>query len=461
MKYTEHLAHEIAQRIYSKYAERIQSASDFYRIPAHWFAGLTGMENPQCHEYPHPDSMRFERVVYVHLIAVKDGISDSYKGITQSMLKGQTEKDIRNLSTSYGQTQIMGYHLLTPALRLVGFEDLRNPKTHYGCTGMMFAADHRLGLYCDTALQHSSADQNAFFRVAHIWNSGWDWDGIQAHIKTYSPDYMGNCWAVAKAYKTLTTHSAIDELLGSPSVTQQPESKENGMSNNMSLNDPIQSDTPQFPPSATPVPITPGWKTTEGIVVMVIGFVISAFTILHLSGPAQSAQNASDAVVKIFESVGPMIGFLTVLWNYITSRGKLKSNAVNAATRVAAAEAVSPNQASVIGEIATPLVAVDNSSIPAHTDTLVDLREPGIASIMENSLGTKGFLSLFLGGKNFKDPRRYLGIAEVASKLIIPGEVGNIVGGVATQIDQALSDKDAKAAKRAQLQAQLDALNKE
>lgn len=91
-----------------------------------------------------------------------------------------------------------------------------------------------------------------------------------------------------------------------------------------------------------------------------------------------------DLLHQVFVIIGPIAGIIGLVWPYIISRGKTKSNAINASALINAATAV---QGPPIGQIAT--------------------------------LGGIGSL---LGGKNWKDPQRYLNIVkDINATGLLPG----------------------------------------
>lgn len=127
--------------------------------------------------------------------------------------------------------------------------------------------------------------------------------------------------------------------------------------------------------------VAPGYKTSEGQLTFV--FVAAAFVmswVFKREVNPDQVQGFYGAAMAIIEQIGPIVAAGGVLWNYITSRGKTKSNAIHATAAVA----------------------------------------------------LKGdFLGSLLGGKGWKDPERYIGIGKIAAEAgIIPGPAGKIVGKV-------------------------------
>ncbi len=71
---------------------------------------------------------RYERHVFKRLKAVRDGKSESYEGITKSMIADANDDALKNLATSWGPFQIMGYKCLHLDIHVA---DLRGTNTVY------------------------------------------------------------------------------------------------------------------------------------------------------------------------------------------------------------------------------------------------------------------------------------------------------------------------------------------
>ena len=129
-------------------------------------------------------------------------------------------------------------------------------------------------------------------------------------------------------------------------------------------------------PSDLPaIGVQPGWKTSEGQLTFL--FVIGAFVLTRVfkrEVTADQVQGIYGTIVTLIEQIGPIIAAAGVLWNYITSRGKTKSNAINATAAVA-----------LKGDL----------------------------------------LGKMLGGSSWKDPDRYIGLGKIAGGLL-PGPAGKI-----------------------------------
>jgi hypothetical protein len=114
---------------------------------------------------------RFEAHVYKALVRVREGKRKSYEGITQNGIKDASDGAIRNLASSWGPFQIMGYKCLKLNIKV---EDLRGPKAIYW--GIVWI-DKNYGTYIR---------QERFKEAFRIHNSG------SPQGKTHDPNYVKN-----------------------------------------------------------------------------------------------------------------------------------------------------------------------------------------------------------------------------------------------------------------------------
>jgi hypothetical protein len=127
---------------------------------------------------------RLEDHVLEALRRVQIGLRGRYCLVTQAMLAGKSESTLARLATSYGFTQIMGWHtLLWPEVEI---EDLQEPSQHYYCALRLLVEEvHRWNL-------DLTEDFEPMFRV---WNSGAPRDDpatTRIEGKTFDPEYVPN-----------------------------------------------------------------------------------------------------------------------------------------------------------------------------------------------------------------------------------------------------------------------------
>jgi hypothetical protein len=181
-------------------------------LPVEFLVALTANESGG-----NPKASRFEPGVYTHLMAVAAGKSAAYGAITQRLLEQQMEaeargkgadyhglflneafalnhsaalagiaqEELRELATSWGFTQIMGYHVVGSSRTV---QDLLNPDLHYPVTVRLlseFGRAFRLDLSHD------------FEALLRCWNSG------HPAGKTFDPLYVENGLRRMKEYDAM------------------------------------------------------------------------------------------------------------------------------------------------------------------------------------------------------------------------------------------------------------------
>ncbi|MCB1164987.1 MAG: hypothetical protein KDK37_04590 [Leptospiraceae bacterium] len=94
--------------IYHSLNEEIASAVEGTEIPAEYLAALISLES---HPAGNRDSQRFEPGVYERLLDLKYS-GEPFGYIPRNQVQDLSDDKIHQLATSYGLTQIMGYHCL-------------------------------------------------------------------------------------------------------------------------------------------------------------------------------------------------------------------------------------------------------------------------------------------------------------------------------------------------------------
>lgn len=194
MKYSAAQAQKIAKQIRDRFGKKIAEACGGTPVPQNLVAGLIGVEagkdrNGQLRE----DATRFEPGVFAKLKRVRDKSLTSYNNLRYSHVKDLDDAGLRNLSTSFGLTQTMGWWAIHLGISVA---DLRDPQKHIGYAVQL--------LLLNAAKYIESGNYLAVFR---IWNSG------SPTGKTYDPDYVYNAGAVMDAYSDdLIVEDAISPL---------------------------------------------------------------------------------------------------------------------------------------------------------------------------------------------------------------------------------------------------------
>lgn len=94
--------------IYHRLHSEIETAVDGTEIPASFLAALISLES---HPPGNRNSRRFEPKVYQRLLEMKNH-GRSFSRLPVEKIRVLSDAELRELATSYGLTQIMGYHCL-------------------------------------------------------------------------------------------------------------------------------------------------------------------------------------------------------------------------------------------------------------------------------------------------------------------------------------------------------------
>lgn len=163
------------------YTSEILHWSEVYGLPPAYFLALAQLE---CGGR-RPAGTRFEKHVYTRLQDVRSGDRSRYEAATSAVLADATDDALRNLSTSWGPFQLMGYKCVELDIQL---RDIRGEEAiRWGI--------HWIDLTYGDALRGKKF-RNAF----HIHNTGrpFPTDGIAT---TYDPRY------VEKGMEFMSRHS--------------------------------------------------------------------------------------------------------------------------------------------------------------------------------------------------------------------------------------------------------------
>lgn len=114
----------VCERVEENYGHMIDSCAHLVGLPSAYFKSLACLECSGRTDMP----KRFEKHVYKRLKNVREGKLQSYEGVTQSMLKDASDDALKNLATSWGPFQIMGYKCLHLSINVA---DLRGKDAVY------------------------------------------------------------------------------------------------------------------------------------------------------------------------------------------------------------------------------------------------------------------------------------------------------------------------------------------
>lgn len=149
------------------YGKKIEIYAKEFGLPAEYLKALVILECSGKRDF----TPRFEKKVFERLKQVRSGERESYDNILQSDIHDATDAALRNLATSWGPFQIMGYKCIHLGLKL---EDLRGENAVYW------------GIKWINLEYGDYLRQNQFEESFRIHNTGKK-DG-----RTYDPDYVPN-----------------------------------------------------------------------------------------------------------------------------------------------------------------------------------------------------------------------------------------------------------------------------
>jgi len=95
-------------KVRKNYGVQVDKICRERRLPAPFFKALIILE---CSADARPKS-RFEPHIFEQLKRVRDGQRQKYTGLTRKDLRGRSDSEIKQLATSWGPLQIMGYHTI-------------------------------------------------------------------------------------------------------------------------------------------------------------------------------------------------------------------------------------------------------------------------------------------------------------------------------------------------------------
>jgi hypothetical protein len=90
------------------YGEEVEKYAKIYQLPSPYLKALIVLESSG----KKPSSTRFEKKIYRELIEVRDGKRVTCQSLRRKDIRGLSNAAIKNLSTSWGPFQLMGYQAL-------------------------------------------------------------------------------------------------------------------------------------------------------------------------------------------------------------------------------------------------------------------------------------------------------------------------------------------------------------
>lgn len=228
--YSKAQAKRKAEQIVELYGQKILAATRNTGIDPAFVAGKTGVEAGVKNGKIVENATRFEPGVYQDLKDLRDkGFCfiggkkmKTYSGVKRSQIADATDAALKALATSYGLTQIMGWHMINNLKGTIS--DLRDPDKHLSYNVQLLA------LVGGNYLKRKDYES-----VLRIWNTG------RANGKTYHPYYVANALLVMEMAAPL-----LNKLKAQPQTITKPQTSKPAQSSSSSILDVIQAESQEF-----------------------------------------------------------------------------------------------------------------------------------------------------------------------------------------------------------------------
>ncbi len=223
------------KNVEQNYQTEVVRVAEGYDLPPSYLLALIILE---CGGHD-PCGSRFEPKRFRQLKNLRDGKRRKFESLRRTDLEGKTDDQIRQLATSWGTFQIMGYHTLTLSTEMdpIDVDDL---------TG---ARAIEIGVHWIDVNYGSLLRDERYKDAFHMHNTGRLYPKIGGP-KTYDPQYIPN----GLAHMSYFLGEGEDEDTPTAVATPPPESKSEAVEliEFDSVEDPIEGETVlgwQVPPS--------------------------------------------------------------------------------------------------------------------------------------------------------------------------------------------------------------------
>ena len=139
-------------KVIENHGFQIEQAANTYQISADYLKALCMLESSGTKTIV----PRYEKHVFKKLKKVRDGDLENYEHVTQDMLKDANDEALKNLASSWGPFQLMGYKCLLLDIKI---KDIRgDDAVLYGVKWINLAYGERLrkGQYKDAFHVHNA-----------------------------------------------------------------------------------------------------------------------------------------------------------------------------------------------------------------------------------------------------------------------------------------------------------------
>lgn len=165
------------------YEEQVIRAAEEYQLNEHYLKALIMLE---CGGREHPGS-RFEPHIYRRLKKVKEGKSERYEYVSTEMLRDADDAALKNLASSWGPFQLMGYKCLQLGIQVKDIRGEQSVRHGARWISLTYGKYLKSGRYKD-----------AF----HIHNTGSPYPS-DGRSRTHNPDYCKRGLAYMKQFKQM------------------------------------------------------------------------------------------------------------------------------------------------------------------------------------------------------------------------------------------------------------------
>lgn len=175
---------DAVERTLLNYGGEVKHYAEEFKLPSSYFLSLIVLESSGRKVIP----SRFEPHVYERLKEVKTGKRKSYEHVTPRHLTDATDDALKNLASSWGPFQLMGYKCLLMGIKV---RDIRGPEAIYWGVkwiDLTYGKELRQGHY-----------KNAF----HIHNTGRKYPLIGKPF-THDPAYVDRGLSYMKRFEADT-----------------------------------------------------------------------------------------------------------------------------------------------------------------------------------------------------------------------------------------------------------------
>ena len=169
----------------TNYAREVRRAADKYDLEYSYLMSLLMLE---CGGRK-PSGARFEPHVFKRLKHVRDGKRAQFEHVTPSHLADASDEALKNLATSWGPFQLMGYKCILLGVKI---QDIRGPE------GIDHGADWINRTY------GAAMRQGRFRDCFHMHNAGTPYP-TSGLPKTHDPQYVPRGMAMMNQFSTRTT----------------------------------------------------------------------------------------------------------------------------------------------------------------------------------------------------------------------------------------------------------------